>query len=76
MTLQHTGRPVLVYCDMLHFAVLQQKTKKQDAHQLVGQAKCRAAKIKIKAVGRSFSNYSKCRSKVAGNVISSAGSSW
>ena len=46
---------------------------KQDAHQLVGQAKCRASKIRPNAVegwffGR-FSNFDKCRPEVADDVI-------
>ena len=47
----------------------------QDAHQLVGQANRRATKIRPKAVGSSifgcFPSFDKCRSEVAGDVISS-----
>ena len=48
---------------------------KQDAHQMVGQAKHRAPKIQPKAArsgifGR-FANFDKYRSEVAGDVISS-----
>ena len=43
--------------------------EKQDAHQLVGQAKRRTTKIRHKAVGGSifgqFSNFDKFRSEVA-----------
>ena len=46
----------------------------QEAHQLVGQAKRRATKIRLKAVGSGiigrFPNIDKCRSEVAGDVIS------
>ena len=46
-----------------------------DAHQLVGQAKRRATKIRPTTVGNgifgSFSNFGKWRSEVAGDVISS-----
>ena len=49
--------------------------KEQEAHQLVGQAKCSATQILPKAVGggifRRFSNFNKCRTEVAGDVISS-----
>ena len=47
---------------------------KQDAHHLLGHAKRRATKIRTKAVGCGifgrFSNFHKCRSEVAGDVIS------
>ena len=48
----------------------------QDAHQLVRQAKRRAAKIRPRAVGGGvfgrFSNIDKYRSEVAGDIISGA----
>ena len=51
-----------------------QQTDKQDAHQLVGQAKRHATKIRPKAVGSGifgrFPNFDKCRSEVAGYVVS------
>ena len=47
---------------------------KQDADQLVGQAKRRPTKIRPKALGSGivgrFSNYDKCRSEVACDIIS------
>ena len=48
---------------------------KQDAHQLVGQAKRRTTKIRHKAVGGGifdcfFSNFEKCRPEVADVVVS------
>ena len=55
--------------------VIQNKTKnKQDAHQLVRQAKRRATKIRPKAVGSGtfgrFANFDRYRSEAAGDVIS------
>ena len=47
---------------------------KQDAHQLVGQAKRRSTKIRPQAVGGGicgrFFNFNKCQSEVAGDVLS------
>ena len=52
------------------------KVIKQDAHQLVGQAKRRTTKIRPKAVGCGifgrFSSFDKCRLEVAGDVVSGA----
>ena len=46
----------------------------QEAHQLVGQAQRRATKIRPETVGSGifgrFPNFNKCRSEVAGDVIS------
>ena len=53
------------------------KIKEQDAHHLVGQAKRCNTKIRLKAVKSSifgrFSNFAKCRSEAAGDVISGVG---
>jgi len=50
------------------------KFHEQDAHQLVGEAKRRATKIRPKALRSGifshFPNFDKCRSEVAGDVIS------
>ena len=47
---------------------------KQEAHQLVGQAKRRATKIRPKAIESTilgpFPNFDKCRSEIAGNIMS------
>ena len=48
--------------------------RKQEAYQLVGQAKRRVTKIRPKAVGgdifgRFFSNFDSCRPEVAGDVV-------
>ena len=42
--------------------------QRQEAYQLVGQAKRRATTMRPKA-GRFFSNFEKCRPEVAGEVI-------
>ena len=49
-------------------------TEQDDAHKLVGQAKRRATKIRPIVAGGGifgrFSNFDKCRSEVAGDIIS------